>query len=42
MIKRFVLRVEPNIYESLRKEAKAQDRSINSMLITIIKEYLGL
>ena len=42
MIQRFALRIDPNIYEKLKEEARKQDRSINSMIITIVKEYLGL
>lgn len=39
MIK-YLLRLEPEVYELLQNKAEEEDRSVNSLITYIIKNYL--
>ncbi len=38
--KRFVLLIEEDIYEKLKKIAEEQNRATSNLAVTIIKEYI--
>ena len=39
-IKKFVLRMEPELYEKLEQKAKDEDRSVNATINQAIKKYI--
>jgi hypothetical protein len=40
MVTKYLLRLDSDLYQLLQDKAEQEDRSVNSMIIYIIKQYL--